>query len=230
MTSVMKPQLNLLFSLPDDLIRGVYDMDTTYRGTFSNALFKTELEKGYWTQLQSEIRRRIYAEMRINQDDDGNFRGNQFLNVDEEDGHLYFNGLSTPGMTPVEIASLPAVNSRIRDIENETYIYFSEYQGVLRFAIVPLSFKDKAHDYFKRAMSRMYDGVCTIELSVNFDELRFLRVNKNVNEINAQFIEINGSWMQYHDAITVNELKDFSSPVFKYVVATTSTRKFVLWM
>jgi hypothetical protein len=237
----MKPQLNLLFSLPDDLIRGIYDMDTTYRETFSNAQFKTELEQGYWAQkqLQSEIRRKIYEHLRLCGRYSNRFFIKGFLDKDEdededdndEDEQFYFKGLSTPGMTPAEIASLPELNSRISDIESETYVYFSEHKGVLRFAIVPLSFKDNAPEYFKHAQSRCYDGVCTRDfMSVNFHESKYLRVASGLFAVNVGLILMsNGIMGTFHDAIIVSQLKEFSSNDLR-LLAISSKRKFVLWI
>jgi hypothetical protein len=134
-------------------------------------------------------------------------------------------------MTPAEMASLPELNSRISDIESETYVYFSEHQGVLRFAIVPLSFKDKAPEYFKYAQSRMYDGVCTRDfMSVNFHESKYLRVARGLFPVNVGLmVTSNGLIGQTHDAIIVTELKEFSSNDLRRL-AISAKRKFVLWM
>ena len=229
------PKVNLFNSLPDDLIRHICEFDTTYRYVFSKSDFKCEITKGYWRQnsLQEEIRKAIYSRLLDIQYDENGF-ANRFLEMNqnaEEDSTFYFTH-QTEGMTEDEISTLPATPNQIcRDLQSETSIYFSVFEDVLRWIVIPKSFADKAEAYFNRREAEcgsinLYDGMCSLYNETSETNLYRLR---SLGRIKSVAEPVNIGFYQY-DAIPVSVLNRMLPNVnFVNELRYTSRLRFVLW-
>tara|TARA_B110000503_G_C7072138_1_gene381340 strand:+ start:198 stop:917 length:720 start_codon:yes stop_codon:yes gene_type:complete len=233
-TVAVRAKFNLFNSLPDDLIRNVCEFDTTYRYVFSKSDFKCEITKAYWCQhsLQEEISKVIYSRL-LDIQYDGNGFANRFLEMNmntEEDSIFYFTR-QTEGMTEDEIDTLPTTPNRIcRDLQSETSIYFSVFENVLRWVVIPKSFVDKAEVYFNRREAEcgsihLYDGMCSLyNESSETDLYRLLslgRIKPVVESVNIGFY--------HYDAISVSALDRMPNDNFVNELRYTSGLKFVLW-
>jgi hypothetical protein len=229
-------KFNLFNSLPDDLIRNVCEFDTTYRYVFSTMDFKCEIMKSYWSQksLQEHIRQAITGRL-LDIQHDGNGFANRFLeiNMTEEDSTFYFTH-QTEGMTQDEIRTLPNTpNGICRDLQSETSIYFSVFEDILRWVVIPKSFADKAEAYFNRREAEhgsvnLYDGMCSL-----YNDLSDTRVNRllYLGRIKSVVEPVNLGFYEYNP-ISVDVLsRMFSRGGASFVneLRYTSRLKYVLW-
>ena len=149
MTSVMKPQLNLLFSLPDELIRTVYEMDMTYSSVFSSEAFVRELlettaKKDYVRTLLESY---VYRDLQLAQEDDCSYISPfLIMNTTQKDGVIYYTQ-----RTKNEVFQRfgTKLGDRVIDKYTETFVFLSLHQGVLRWMLLPTVLKDVAHKVVK---------------------------------------------------------------------------------
>lgn len=237
-------KFNIFTSLPDDLIREVCEWDDTYRTVFSSKQFTDNVLNAYWTRndIQKKIKNHIYNTLELYQEEQSQF-ANRFLEMNFDDicdGTVYFVN-QTEGMTPEEIDALPGkTNDVCRDLRKETTVYFSLFQDVLRWVIIPKTFASKADEYFKRCETDgcykyLYDGMCTLEFD-NVDTGRYSIYSKTgkvkpvLDACNVPIYTVIDYWHRFNDPIEANILSRMSNMTFNSVIQGTSTRKFVLWI
>ena len=245
-TTTVEPKIfNLFTSLPDDLIREVCEWDDTYRTVFSSKQFTDNVLNAYWTRnyIQKKIKNHIYNTLELYQEEQSQF-ANRFLEMNFDDicdGTVYFVN-QTEGMTPDEIDALPGKTNHVcRDLRKETTVYFSLFQDVLRWVIIPKTFASKADEYFKRCETDgcykyLYDGMCTLEFD-NVDTGRYSIYSKTgkvkpvLDACNIPLCTVTDTYYhQFNDPIKANILSIMSNKTLNSVIQGTSTRKFVLWM
>lgn len=247
MTTVAAPtSFNLFTSLPQDLIRTIcVEWDTTYRYVFSTEKFKQEIMEGYLNQkrILKKMSREIYDGLDSFIDDELVF-GNRFihLNLDEEDNVYHFTH-QTEGMTQDEIDALPTSTTSL-NLEKDTVIYFSRFKDVLRWAIIPKSFENKAHAYFKRREAEqgyIFDGMCSLEFKEQLEPGRssyYTRIGKikpvamaNISHIGWEdYFNYSNSMIEFSDAITVKRLRRMSESKFISLIKNNSEREFIVWI
>jgi hypothetical protein len=235
---------NLFTSLPDDLIREVCEWDTTYRYVFSEQSFNESVLNAYWRRkyIQKKIKNEIYNTLESYQEKGSPF-ANRFLEMNFDDicdGTVYFVN-QTEGMTPEEIDALQGKSNVCCDLRKETTIYFSLFQNVLRWVIIPKTFAYKAHTYFNRCefngyFKYLYDGMCTLEFdNVNTGRYSIYskvgKVKPVLDACNIPLCTVTDTYYhQFNDPIKANILSIMSNKTLNSVIQGTSTRKFVLWM
>lgn len=235
---------NYFNSLPSDLIRNIFEWDSTYRDILSTPEFACDIQNGYWSQkkLQKEIINLIYFYLESFQDEEEIF-ANRFLelNLGTEDNEFYFTR-QTEGMTEDEINSLPIDKTACCDLRKDTCIFFSFFEDVLRWVIIPKTFEDKAKNYFsrretERGNTHLYDGMCSTRCC-DMDIGRYSRytisgrVSPVVRSINIPLIFNNddNTHCEYYDGIRNNILQRMSDSVLSTVINYTSKQKFILWI
>lgn len=242
-----KPQ-NLLFSLPDDVIRHIYEMDTTYKTNFSDNCFQKELKSKFWEQnkVLDHIRSQIYKNMLVKQNE-GEVFGNRFLQLDSETSDFYFYN-DGYDISDEMSKQLPSNYEVCNDLEKKTYIHFSQYNKCLRFAIVPLSFKHKANSYFMLEHNTnrpIYDGICTFDVFgfklIHSIIHKYGKVNPFIEPINIPILYSEDLTLalsltlptQYFEPIAANRLRRIKKKdknLFSHIIKNSSETNYLIYM
>jgi hypothetical protein len=241
MSIVLKPT-NLLFSLPDDIIRDIYSMDSTYHNVFSNEKAKNDLIQAYWARksIRTEVVNKVIAKLESIQEDGIAFNNRfVYINREEDDDSFYIN-CDTYGMSQEEINALPEGGGSTACRLTDLCIHFSPFEDVLRWVVIPTSFRAHAEKYFKRREEEkgtfpLYDGMCSLKYET-LDDDRYKhytsvgRVMKLV-EANLPFFHAHSYiFNSYYEAVSVNILSQMPATALQRVVFDTSNRRFVFWM
>lgn len=242
MSSITQGQYNLFTSLPDDLIREVCEWDTTYRYVFSGENARQEIMKGYWSRksIQDEVLRSILFRLHRMRESKLTIISKFFhMNTFQFDNVLYFTRC-TDGMRDDEIDTLPDCEL-CEDIYGEISVYFSVFEDVLRWAIIPKTFEGKADAYFKREELEghldLYDGMCTLCYEqLDSKSPAFLHyhseggIKKMLSVLNLPLYDVFSYILcHYSDAISVEDLKMMSLNELARISGNTSRTRFVLW-
>jgi hypothetical protein len=244
-STVLKPILkrhNLLFSLPDDIIRNIYSMDSTYHSVFSNENAKYDLIQAYWARnsIRTEVVNNVLAKLESIQEDGIAFN-NRFVYINREDGDdSFYIHCDTYGMSQEEINALPGGGGPTACRLTDLCVHFSSFEDVLRWVIIPTSFRAHAEEYFKRREEEtgtfpLYDGMCSLKYETLEDD-RYQhytsvgRVMKLV-EGNLPFFHAHSYiFNTYYDAVSVDILSQMPPIALQRVVFDSSNRRFVFWM
>ena len=241
MSTFLKPT-NLLLSLPEDIMREIYSMDSTYHNVLSSESAKYDLIQGFWARssIRKEIVNNVTAKLESFQEDRIAYT-NRFVYINryDNDDSFYIN-CDTYGMSQEEINAIPGRGGSTACRLSDLCIYFSPFEDVLRWAIIPSSFRHHAEEYFKRREEEqgifpLYDGMCSLNYeTVEHDRyIHYTSVGRVMKLVggNLPFFHAHSFiFNTYYDAVSVKILSEMPNTELQRVVFDNSNRRFVFWM